>query len=498
LLLVAALGLLAVAVRLPSITSPPLDFAPARQTYGALRARIIYLETQRDVEPWRREVLEDVRAQVPQIEPPVLEHLAAVGYGLLGSEQLWAPRLLSAGFWLAGAFFLFFLALRLSGAPGALVAVAVYLFLPFAILASRSFQPDPLMVGLTLAALLGVVRYFERPSRARLAVAIAVSASAILSKPPFAAFFLVGAFASLAIANRGLRRAITSRENLSFVALSLVPAALYYLYGVTGGGFLGGHVGGSIQPRLVTDPEFWRGWLRVLANVVAYPVGNLSWFSKLAIVVILAALAMSGLRWASSRTGRSLLFGLWIGYALLGLVFTVHVSTHAYYSLPLVPIIALSVAPLAERVWSRLTSARLIVRGAVALIALGIVARGAWTVENKLDNPEYRRQANIYERVGTLVDHTNDAVHVDRSFDTPLLYYAWISSSPLYYPGGDELERSDLEARIREVTEASGEPRFLIVTATEELARQRALGDLVQPLPVVAQAPDYAIYALRS
>jgi hypothetical protein len=497
LLLVAAVGLLAVAVRLPGITSPPLDFAPARQTYGALRARIIYLDTQRDVEPWRREVLEDVRTHVPQIEPPVLEHLAAFGYRLLGSEQVWVARLLSAGFWLTGAIFLYLLARRVSDAPGAIVAVGVYLFLPFAILASRSFQPDPLMVALTLAALVAVVRYHEHPSRGRLAVAIGMSASATLSKPPFAVFLLLGAFASLAIANRGLRRAVTSGDSLAFVVLSLVPTALYYLYGITRGGFLGGHVGSSVEPRLLTEPAFWRGWLRTLANVVAYPAMGLSGFITLAIIVFVAALATAGLRSTRSRNGRSLLVGLWVGYAMLGAVFTVHISTHGYYSLPLVPVIALSVAPLAGRVWSRVTSAPVIVRCSAALVALGIAAVGAWKVESNLESPDYRRQASTYERVGALVDHTDDAVHVDRSFDTPLLYYAWISSAPLYYPGGGELEQSDLEARIGEVAEASGAPHFLIVTATEELTRQPALRALVQRLTVVAQAPDYAIYAFR-
>jgi 4-amino-4-deoxy-L-arabinose transferase-like glycosyltransferase len=493
--LLAALILLAFAVRLHSIGAPPLDFAPARQTYGALRARIIYLDARRDVEPWRREVLEDVRPMVPQIEPPVLEHLAAAGYRLLGSEQVWVARLLSVLFWLAGAVFLYRLAHRVSEASGPLIAVSLYLFLPIAIVGSRSFQPDPLMVALMLAALVAVVRFHEHPSRARLGVAAGVSALAVLSKPPFAAFFLVAAFYSLAIANRGTSWLRQGQSSLTFFAFSLAPAALYYLYGIEGGGYLEGHASSSLEPRLLADPEFWRGWLGMVASIVAYPVDGLSGFDRLAIVGVLAVAAAAGLRWTRSRNGRSLLVGLWIGYLVFGAVFTVHISTHVYYSLPLVPIVALSVAPAAAAAVKRLSAAPIVVRGAAVLATLGAASVIAWTVERELGSADYLRQARTYERVGRIVDHANDAVHVDRSFNTPLLYFAWISSSPLYYPGGGQLELRDLRDRIREVSADSGAPRFLIVTATEELARQRALRAIVRQLSVVARTRGYAIYS---
>ena len=491
----AALLLIALAIRLPSITAPPLDFAPARQTYGALRARIIYLDASKDVEPWKREVVEDVRAVVPQIEPPALEHLAAAGYRLLGSEQVWVARMLSVLFWLTGAVCLYRLATRLAEAPGPAVAVSLYLFLPFAIFGSRSFQPDPLMVALMLAALLAIVRFHEHPSRARLGVATGVSALAVLSKPPFAGFFLLAVFYALAIANRGTRRALWSRYGLTFSVASLAPAALYYLYGRTAGDYLGGHASSSLQPGLVTDPDFWRGWLRIVASIVAYPVGGLSGFVQLGIVGLLAASMALGLRWASSRDGRALIIGLWIGYLAFGLAFTVHISTHSYYSLPLVPIIALTVAPVGAVAWRRLSSGPIVVRGAAVLAACCAAAAAAWMVGRKLESSDYLRQAQAYEQVGALVDHTDDAVHVDRSFDTPLLYYAWIASRPLYYPGGDQLARRELHDRIRQVTDESGPPRFLIVTAPEELARQKALRSLARGLVTVARTPGYAIYA---
>ncbi len=82
----------------------------------------------------------------------MLEALVALSYRLWG-ENLAIPRIYSILFWLTGAAFLFDLACRLTHRDGAFVSLLFYLFLPFGIYASRSFQPDPLMVALTLSAL---------------------------------------------------------------------------------------------------------------------------------------------------------------------------------------------------------------------------------------------------------------------------------------------------------------------------------------------------------
>ena len=44
------------------------------------------------------------------------------------------------------------------------------------------------------------------------------------------------------------------------------------------------------------------------------------------------------------------MIGLWSGYFLFGLTFTSHIATHDYYSLQLIPIVALSLGPLADLV----------------------------------------------------------------------------------------------------------------------------------------------------
>lgn len=494
----AGIVLLALVIRLDSITAPPLDFAPARQTYDALRARIIYADGLQQLEPWKRAVLDDVRAQVPQIEPPVLEHLAAAGYRLAGSEQLWIARMLSVLLWIVGGAFLHRLATRVADEPGPLIALGLYLFMPFGIFGSRSFQPDPLMVTLTLAALVTIVRFHEHPSNARLAQSAVVSALAILSKPAIPVFFLWGAFAALGIGSQGFRRIFRSRSSLAFAVISLAPAALYYLYGTVVASFLGGHTSSSLRPSLLADPSFWRGWMGMVASVVAYPLDGLSGVFGLLTVAALAAVMLVGLLATHSRAGRSLLVGLWAGYIVFGVVFTEHVSTHVYYSLPLVPIVALSAAPAGVVLLQWLRTAHFATRIVVVLVGFAVLAGATWKVEQKLESPDYHRQVEIYKRIGVVVGHTSDAIHVDQSFDTPLLYYAWIASSPLYYPRRADVDSRLLEVRLREITARSGKPRFLIVTATQELNSGRSLRTFAQQYSLVAKTRRYAIFALSN
>ena len=86
------------------------------------------------------------------LEPPIMEFAVATGYRVLGGERLWLPRLFSTIFWLTGGGFLYLIGKRVADGDAALFGTAFYLFLPFATVASRSFQPDPLMVMLMLAS----------------------------------------------------------------------------------------------------------------------------------------------------------------------------------------------------------------------------------------------------------------------------------------------------------------------------------------------------------
>ncbi|MFZ5820334.1 MAG: glycosyltransferase family 39 protein, partial [Chloroflexota bacterium] len=156
-ILAFALGL---GIRLFDLTDLPLDFNPTRQLFSAIKARGMYYQYADGVPDWQREMAVAQWQAKADVEPPVIETLTA-GLYLLFGEHVWFGRLIASLSWLLGGLALYALARRIASADGALVALLYYLFLDFGVIASRSFQPDPLMVGLTLAALWAFERWLD-------------------------------------------------------------------------------------------------------------------------------------------------------------------------------------------------------------------------------------------------------------------------------------------------------------------------------------------------
>src|SRR6185436_18482476 len=141
----------ALAIRLYDLTDLPLDFHPTRQLLSAIKARGLYYETQPDGIPtWKLETAIRQAKLKADVERVVFERLVAFKYRFTG-ERLWIARIYSSLFWLIGGIFLFMLVRDLVSLEGAIFSTTYYLFFPYAIIASRSFQPDPLMVMLILA-----------------------------------------------------------------------------------------------------------------------------------------------------------------------------------------------------------------------------------------------------------------------------------------------------------------------------------------------------------
>ena len=153
----------ALAIRLYDLTDLPLDFHPTRQLLSAIKARGIYYQTQPDGVPtWKLETAIRMAKLKADVEPVVFEHLVAFTYRFTG-EQLWIARIYSSLFWLIGGLFIFMLAREFVSFEGALVSTTYYLIFPYAIIGSRSFQPDPLMVMLTLSFWWTFARWIRFP-----------------------------------------------------------------------------------------------------------------------------------------------------------------------------------------------------------------------------------------------------------------------------------------------------------------------------------------------
>ncbi|MBN1917880.1 MAG: glycosyltransferase family 39 protein [Verrucomicrobia bacterium] len=488
-LLVAALLVVGFGVRLYRIDEPPLEFHAYRQYRSALIARAYYFDMVRSVPEWRREIAGENKNRQGIWEPPVMEWIAALSYRLIGGEALVIPRVLSCLFWITGGVFLYRIARRGVSANAAVLSLGCYLFLPFGIRASRTFMPEPLMFMLTLWALDAMVRYLDAPSLRRLLVGAGVAALAVLVKP-IGLFMILGAFACLILATREARRLVIRPGPIAFMAIALLPAAVYYSYTVFISGSLSGMAGKKILPHLLVQVSYWSGCAAIVQQVVGYGA-------------FLGALV--GVLLIRDALYRGLVVGLWLGYVVFALIFSYTVHTHDYWSLQLVPIVALSLGSLFDVVLRALGGMgvrwpRRALVNALGVLAIGL---GAGQVVWTLRAEDFRRLPAIGRQVGELVEHSRRTVFLSSGHGKWLLYYGEIEGSA--WPVEADLRARELRGqpqwtaaeRLRRVI-ASEAPEYFIVTDMAAYDLQPELRELLtNGYPALVRTDDYVIFDLR-
>lgn len=520
LLFAAAFG-----IRLYHINRPPLDFAPIRQYQNAHIIRGLYYETNDSISESEKRIAKlNMERMGFVLEPRIIENAAILGYRITGGEHLWIPRVLSSIFWVVGGFFLYLIARTLFSQGISLFSTTFYLFLPYAILSSRSIQPDPLMVMLMLAGIYGIIKYDEKPSLPRLISAAVVTALAVLVKP-YCIFIIFGVFFSLVVLRKGFWKALLNRDTVVFGMLIILPSLFHYVRGLlTGAGFLGEHARGSFLPHLILSFSFWNKWLIMIGSVVGY---------------IAFFLAISGLLKIQQGRPKALLLGLWAGYFLFGLSATYQIHTHSYYSIPLIPIVALSLGPiaaLARNHMSPFLSKRFLIIGSlIVLFILGLLSLRPLSVKNIISDyksglktvatligfePEFSkflkddfdRTVRMSKEIGEHIGHSTDTIFLDPNFGRVIAYHGEFAGLP--WPTKESLyERRLRGTRVPDIKEDftrdkitilyQGEfieyrPDFFIITAFDEFERQPDLKDFLNSnFPILAQNDAYLIFDLR-
>ena len=496
-------------LRLYRIGEPLFDFSPVRQYHSALLARGFY--------EWL--LTGNLKILPPDgiIEPPILELLASITYALTGGEHLWIPRLLSACFWLVGGVFIYLIARKMVSPSAALFAVAFYLLDPAVVLPSRAFMPDPLMIMLLVMSVYAILRYHERPTTGGLMVAIVVSSLALLVKPGICLFQIYGAFFALMVYRRGLLRSLTSGHSVLFAVLSLLPVAFYYAYGTVIGGFLQGQVQGKVVPQYLLEAYFWGGWLEQIGSMV----GLIAFVGAVIGVLLL-------------RPGlpRALLVGLWGGYLLFGLAFTYHIHTHGYYSLQLIPVVALSLGPVWDRVVGYIGQRdqqyyrRAVVLGFMVLAMVFAIVEQRTTIMGIVNQAggrepfpgkymgsaliaDYEARAKIYREIGEITGNSSRTIYSAPDFGYPLLYHGRIDGE--YWPtpvmmgwwrsrGRTESHLSGATTR-RELFDdwySEVSPEYFIVIKPEGWRHDKMLRRLLKRnFANVARDRDYVVFDLQ-
>jgi hypothetical protein len=476
-------------IRLFDLTDPPLDFHPTRQLRSAIIARDLYYRDLESAPEWQRERAMQQLANYDLIEPLVFESTVALAYRLIGSDPVWVARLFAILFWMAGGAALYRLAAEMTTVDGGVVALAYYLFLPFGIIASRSFQPDPLMVMMLLLALWAVYRWFRRPTWATTLVAGLLLGLAMFVKA-VALFLLLPAVAALVLVGLGLRRSVRDPQVWVLAALAALPVVAYHIYGVYILGTLESQFEGRFFPQLWPDPSFYARWFGSASGHTGYGA-------------ILAGLL--GLFLFTNPARRAFGMGLWLGYFLLGMTFAYHITTHSYYHLPLVPIVALSLAPLAAVALGALAGLKpaWLIRAAVLGLLLFGVAGKAWETRMELVERDYRHEPAYWMEIGEQLGVNSSVVALTHDYGNRLAYYGWITPA-VWLPSGHLENYRELRGGSPLVVqewfaELTGDKDYFLVTLMNQLNRQPELSELLyENYAVKAEGDGYVIFDLRN
>jgi hypothetical protein len=478
--------ILAIGIRFYDLTDLPLDFSPTRQLFSVLKARGMYaslLPANSGLPEWQRELAVRQWKSMQAIEPTVLETITALTYRVVG-EHLWIARIYSALFWVLAGFLLFLLAKELAGLSGAFVSLLFYLFLPYGVIASRAFQPDPLMVALIIAGAWAMYRWSTTRTLKWAIWAGILNGLAIFVKS-VAVFPL--AFAAIALVfEYGLLKSLKDKQTWVVAILSILPPAGYTLYGLLVSGFLGQQFAFRFFPQLWPDPAFYLRWKGQIDSVIG--------FGAFAIAVIGAFVA--------KRRGMAFLTGLWVGYFFYGMTFAYHITTHSYYQLLLIPIVALSLAPAAETLFEQAQKVRggWFARVALSVLITLVAVIQVWNVRVELFRDDWRPDAEFWSALGEKLGHNNGPVlTISQDYGYRLAYWGW-QEVDSWYDSGD-LDVRTLDGRqinlLQRFQEQVLGKHFLVITQINQLDQQPEIKDFIYATyPIFDEGQGYVIFDL--
>lgn len=482
LLVVLVLGL---GIRLYDLTDPPMDFHPTRQIRGLVIARGMYYQMMPGADEAKQETARALWNSMVDREPQIMERLVALTYLAVGREQIWIARVYSSLAWVTGAVILFALARRMVSADGAIIAVAFYLFLPFGITASRSFQPDPIMVMWFLLAAYALFRWSENQTWRWVLWAGGLAGIAVLWKLVIA-FLVAGMAMGVILKVRGFKKGLKDAQVWAMAALMILPAGFYYLFGIqsAASNFLQGSTLSILDQ--IASPSYYMRWAIFLHGM--FGLGVL--FIGLAGVMI------------SKPVNRTMLIGLWVGYGIYGLFFPHHIPTHEYYHLQLVPVAALSLAPVADLVLSKIGSQHLVWR----LLTLGFMLIAAafplLITRSVLAGQDFRAEAKFWQEVGDAVPDDGKTIALTQNYGHYLSYYGW--QRVKLWPTTGELNLAqkrgkvdyDFQAEFADRTEGMD---YFLVTTMAQLNSQSELKDILyNQYPVLIERDGYLVFDLRN
>lgn len=489
LILLLALGAV---LRLVNLNAPPLDFHSTRQLRNSLVARSIYYSLLPNADSQKQALAQSFQRAVGQYEPPITETIVGATFLLTGGESFAVPRIYGTIFWLLAGLALFDLARRISSPIPALLALAYYLVLPFAVQASRSFQPDPLMTASFVVGLYFLYRWVESllpasslPAGEGISWRWAVLAGLFLGFATLVkiviVFFVIGAAIPAVLVALG-RRFWKAAQVWTMAALMALPAFGYYVLG---------HPGRSSEYffawtvdliKLISSPHFYADWLGF--------IGSLFGLTILLLSLIGVLIAPRNIRW--------ILAGIWVGYLCYGLTLPFQMYTHSYYHIQLVPIVALGLAPVVEAMVVRASGLNRIWKFALTGVLFVAIGYESWAARSVLVARDYSHDPAVWAAIGAAVPANADVIGLTQDYGYDLMYWGWRKVD--LWPLSTDLSvvKNGGKDRAAKFDELTAGDEYFLVTAFGQLDRQPNLKKILNGYAIAGQGDGYVLYDLHS
>jgi hypothetical protein len=480
--LVAGLFLLGLAVRMVDLTDQPLDFHPTRQLRSAIIARGMYYQMLPGADQQLRDLTFSHWESTGQYEPSILERIVALTYLAMGGENVWVARIYNSLFWLIGAAAVFALARRMTSNAGGALALGYYLLLPFGVQASRSFQPDPGMVMWIALTTYTLYRWSEKQEWKWALWAGVLGGMAVVTKV-VAAYIIAGAAIAMVLYALGVKKALKSRQVWSMVALMIAPTAIFYL------------------GRGARASEYFSSWTLSLSHLLLEPATYARWLSLVESLMGWAVLllALVGVLIARPRN-RTLLLGLWVGYAVYGLFLPYQMYTHNYYHLQLIPIIALSLAVIGQDIAARFSEQGRLWQGLVMVVMVGALGYTSWLSIFPQIRDDYRHEPAYWAEIGSFLPDDGKILALTQDYGYRIMYYGW--RKVVMWPTRGEKRLAELRGKEKEFDDyfqkRIEDKKYFLITAFNQFDDQPVLKEtLHERYPIYAQGPGYLIFDLQ-
>ncbi len=471
------------AVRIYDLKDPPLDFHATRQLRSAILSRAFFYQDAADADTALVSQSKSL-AQLETYEPPIMEWLVSRVNLVVGQDVFWTGRIFSAFFWTLGGLFLYLIVRKLASGWSGMISLLIYFFLPMSVIMSRSFQPDPWMCCWVTVFAWSSLRWTGDPSWGNSVLWGVIGALAILSKL-FAIFFMammfLGAFLSM------LRKPDLWKSFLKSIVAGIImvtPAFIYYL----------------LQNR-GASASFWSTWVVSLSGLIGTGEFYARWIAMIKGIagLILPVLAVCGVLLMEARSF-SIFAGWWVGVLIFGLIFPYQTITHEYYSLILIPLVAISAAPILQLIVGKAAASRKWTQYGIGIVVSLAAFYGAYAAMGTMRASDYGLEPVSWQKVADAIPQGEPFIALTGDYGMRLNYFGWRSPSRMW-PDANDAALATLQGKPQEnfdsffAAQTEG-MKFFLITADTELTRQPLLQQALERETLYREGNGFRLFDL--